>query len=87
MSQHALTPDRSDVEMILIGWDPRLCTFYARVVPTADAAEDAPSLWMGQSWGEFPDPQPLLARVAPYTSIPAELAQTLLAESHPSHRR
>jgi len=74
MSRHDLTPFNPAHETV-VGWDPPLRTFFAQVLDTTADEEDAnyEVLWIGTRFREVPDPATVIAAVAPFASVPADL--------------
>jgi hypothetical protein len=57
-----------------IGWDPGLA------IPPCNSAPIArnPWLWLGTIYGEFPDPEPLIAKLREtYNPVPADPAHQI----------
>lgn len=74
MSRHDLIPF-DPVHEVVVGWDPGLATFFAQVLDTA-ASEESDAyevLWIGTSPHEVLNPAAVIAAVAPFASVPADL--------------
>ena len=74
MSRHDLIPF-DPVHEVVVGWDPGLATFFAQVLDTA-ASEESDAyevLWIGTSLHEVLNPAAVIAAVAPFASVPADL--------------
>ena len=74
MSRHDLIPF-DPVHEVVVGWDPGLATFFAQVLDTA-ASEESDAyevLWLGTSLHEVLNPAAVIAAVAPFASVPADL--------------
>lgn len=57
-----------------IGWDPGLNTFFLQI----DADRDEPAIWKGTSYGEHPEPEPLVALARKHCAdVPEQLVATL----------
>ena len=78
MSRHDLTPFDPGHEVI-VGWDPPLQTFFAQVLDAFDAEEgDAYTVvWIGTGLHEMLNPATVIAAVAPFASVPADLLAQL----------
>lgn len=76
MSRHELTPLDPN-HRVTVGWDRPLGSFFAIVVADED---DDPLLWLGGTPGEIVDPKKMLAKVAAFAVVPAELVDFLLAD-------
>lgn len=74
MSRHDLIPF-DPVHEVVVGWDPGLATFFAQVLDTA-ASEESDAyevLWIGTSLHEVLNPAAVIAAVAPFASVLADL--------------
>jgi len=57
-----------------IGWDPGLATFFLQL----NAQHEEPRLWLGTQYGEYPEPELLVARLRQaYAPIPDDPAYHL----------
>jgi len=73
---------------LAIGWDAPLATYYLQVWVDAfmhdemdEDERETPQVWLGVSYGEAPDPHPLVAIARRHVpTIPDDLVQTLLIE-------
>ena len=74
MSRHELDPINPAHEVVL-GWDPPMCTYFAQVLDsTAGEESDAYEvLWIGIRFQEVLNPASVVAAVAPFATVPADL--------------
>lgn len=74
MSRHDLTPFDPAHE-VTVGWDPPLRSYFAQVLDTAGDEEDGTYevLWIGIRLQEVLNPAAVIAAVAPFASVPADL--------------
>ncbi len=74
MSRHDLTPFHPAHEVV-VGWDPPTASFFAQVLDTAaeEGSDGYEVLWIGTRFREVPDPATVIAAVAPFASVPADL--------------
>ena len=74
MSRHELDA-LNPAHEVVVGWDPGLATFFAQVLDTAaDEESDAYEvLWIGTGFREVLNPATVVAAVAPFASVPADL--------------
>lgn len=84
MSRHELQPKpgRKDVVRAVVGWDRPLQTFFAQVFfETDDEPEEGEvRIWLGTAPGELLTAEAVIAIVAPYAVVPADLADRLTAD-------
>ena len=84
MSRHELAPrdDANDHLDIAIGWDRPLNTYFVQVLnPTRDEEEPGfEILWHGTSFGEILSADDVIALVAPWAEIPADLRALLILD-------
>ena len=74
MSRHDLDPLNPTHE-ITVGWDPSMGTFFAQILDTAGDEEGGTYevLWIGTRFREVLNPATVVAAVAPFASVPADL--------------
>ena len=74
MSRQDLDPFNPAHEVV-VGWDPPLRTFFAQVLDTAGDEEDGTYevLWIGTRFQEVLNPATIIAAVAPFAAVPADL--------------
>lgn len=78
MSRHDLTPFDPAHEVV-VGYDPPLQSYFAQVLDTT-ANEESNAfevLWIGTSLHEVLNPAAVIAAVAPFASVPADLFDQL----------
>lgn len=67
MTEHTLTPNSSSPHhVIIVGWDSRIRTFFARVDRYAPGTNPENVLWEGINTGEYTNASDLLDFVIPY---------------------
>lgn len=74
MSRHDLIPFDPTHEVV-VGWDPPIDTFFAQVLDNAGDEEEGTYkvLWIGTRFQEVLNPATVIAAVAPFASVPADL--------------
>ena len=74
MSRHDLTPFDPAHE-VTVGWDSPMRTFLAQVLDTTGDEEDGTYevLWIGNRFQEVLNPAVVIAAVAPFAPVPADL--------------
>jgi len=74
MSRHELDP-LNPVHDVTVGWDPPMETYFAQVFDTTDDEENDSYevLWIGTRFQEVLNPAAVIAAVAPFASLPADL--------------
>lgn len=84
MSRHNLQPKPGwkDVVRAVVGWDRPLQTFFAQVFfATDDESEEGEArIWVGTEPGELLTAEAVIAIVAPYAVVPADLPDRLTAD-------
>lgn len=81
MSRHDV-PTRDERYAVVVGWDPPLQTFFAQVLERSrEHDDDTMVAWVGTARGEIPTVEGLAEQLSPYASLPADLQDTLQAES------
>ena len=74
MSRHELD-SLNPVHEVAVGWDPPMRTYFAQVLDTAGNEEDGTYevLWIGTRFQEVLNPASVVAAVAPFATVPADL--------------
>ncbi|WP_410646279.1 hypothetical protein [Amycolatopsis sp. cmx-4-54] len=68
MTEHTLTPNSSSPHhVIIVGWDSRIRTFFARVYRDAPGTNPENVLWEGLNTGEYTNATDIVDLVTPYT--------------------
>lgn len=80
MSRHSLPTNTAFAYCwVVVGWDRPLNTFFAQVFRRASTPkeDDDELLWIGATRGEIPDVETIKQSVAPYATLPREIARQL----------
>ncbi len=74
MSRHELDP-LNPVHEVTVGWDLPMETYFAQVFDTEGDEENGTYevLWIGTDFREVLNPASVVAAVAPFASLPADL--------------
>jgi hypothetical protein len=73
----ALVEQNDECQMVVVGWDAPLCTFFFQVWEEDDETDEEPLVWGGYELGEMRVLEELQERVGPYAVIPPEILEKL----------